>query len=218
MTAASGLYKEGGILEAQSDGGPVQIQIEPQAIKSRNVFKVESLGLGELLAFLNNTLPQNAKLLGGVRVTVEGDQIGGTSEMQFPVDPAQFNLSPGTPPEEAAVALTVARQVEGQLVYQVVDKMRYDDGKVVTNTAPFEGAFGNNIVSPEGLAASFGGAPGAIASAAFSLVIMPLFLGEKAITITGQVAQLPESTVSEIELAQFAEILLQFVSPDRSER
>jgi hypothetical protein len=94
-----GLYKDGGILEAESDGGPVQVQIEPQAIKSRNVFKVESLGLGELLAFLNNTLPQNAKLLGGVRVTIEGDQIQGTSEMSFPVDPSQFNLSPGTPPK-----------------------------------------------------------------------------------------------------------------------
>src|SRR5262249_51637693 len=47
-----GLYQAGGILEAESDGGPVQVQIDPGAVKDRNTFKLEPLGLEELLLFL----------------------------------------------------------------------------------------------------------------------------------------------------------------------
>lgn len=209
-----GLYRGGGILEAESDGGPVQVLIQPEAVTSRSVFKVEALGLAEILSFLNGVTPQSGQLVGsGLRVTVEGDEVRGDSELSFPLDPSGLQLAPGVPVEEAAFALTVARQIEGQTVFQVVDKMRYEDGKLFTNTAPFEGVFGNGIVSPEGLAASFGGAAGAIASGVFQLVLMPLFLQGKPVTVTGQVAQLPESTVSQLEIALLAEIVLSFISP-----
>src|SRR5207244_2538467 len=43
-----GLYQGGGILEAQSDAGPIQLLVEPGAIRNRCVFKVECLSSNQV--------------------------------------------------------------------------------------------------------------------------------------------------------------------------
>ena len=102
------LFQGGGILEAESDGGPVQIQIEPGAIKDKNKFRVEPLDAAALLAMLQDSPPHDGVLLGtGLRVTVEGDPPEGEANLSFPVDPATLDLPPGVPPEEGAFAAAI---------------------------------------------------------------------------------------------------------------
>ena len=54
----------------------------------------------------------------------------------MPLDPASLGLEPGLVPEAAAFALTVPVEVDGQVVYITLDKMRYENGRLFTNTCP----------------------------------------------------------------------------------
>jgi RHS repeat-associated protein len=170
------LFQGGGILEAESDGGPVQIQIEPGAIKNKNKFQVEPLDAAALLAMLQDSPPEDAKLLGtGLRVTVEGDPPEGEANLSFPVDPAALDLPPGAPPEDGAFAAAILRETEGGTAYEVVDKLRFADGKIASNTFPFLG-----------LLFSAGDA-----SDIFSMIVVPVLLGTKPTTVTGRVLECP---------------------------
>jgi hypothetical protein len=170
------LFQGGGILEAESDGGPVQIQIEPGAIKNKNKFQVEPLDAAALLAMLQDSPPEDAELLGtGLRVTVEGDPPEGEANLSFPVDPATLDLPPGAPPEDGAFAAAILRETEGGTAYEVVDKLRFEDGKIASNTFPFLG-----------LLFSAGDA-----SDIFSMIVVPVLLGTKPTTVTGRVLECP---------------------------
>lgn len=170
------LFEGGGILEAESDGGPLQIQIEPGAIKRKNKFKVEPLDAATLLAMLQDSPPQDAELLGtGLRLTVEGDPPEGETNLSFPVDPATLDLPPGVPPEEGAFAAAIVRETEGGAAYQVVDKLRFEDGKIASNTFPFLG-----VLFAAGDASDI-----------FSMVVVPMYLGARPATVTGRVLECP---------------------------
>lgn len=178
-----GLYRGGGILEAQSDGGPVQVLIEPDTVKSRSVFKVASLGLPQLLALLNGTVPQNATMLPGVKIEVQGDKIEGESDISIPIDPGSLNLPPGTPPEDAVIALAVLRKIDGESVFEVVDKMSLEGGRISTHSPPFGGALGDSAgdlllgADPTGLV---------------GIICVPLLLGGGPVTVSGKTLQAPE--------------------------
>ncbi len=173
-----GLFQGGGILEAQSEGGPVQISIEPGAIKTKNIFLIEPLGSGELLGILKNTPPNDAKLLGGLRVKIEGDLARGEANIALPVNLADLNLQPGETAEDGAYALAIARQnADGEIVYQVVDKLRYENGKIKSNTLPFLGFLAI------GAAQEF-----------VELILTAVFLGQKPVTIAGTVIECPANT------------------------
>ncbi len=85
-TGQIGLYRYGGILEAQSDGGPVQVIVEPEAIDNRTIFSIDVVPLLEVLEFLGNQLPIDAEVLGGVRVEMEGDPLSEPADVVFPFD------------------------------------------------------------------------------------------------------------------------------------
>lgn len=173
------LFEGGGILEAESDGGPVQILIEPGTIRSKNKFQVDPVGTAELLAFLQGHLPVDAQLLdGAMRVTVEGEAPDGPADLSFPVDPATLALPPGVPPEQGAFAAAVVRdQPDGSKVYEVVDKLRYEDGRISSNTFPFLGLMF--------LGAAMDGGD------IFSMMVVPIFLGADPVTVTGRVLECP---------------------------
>ena len=65
--------------------------------------------------------------------------IDANAEVSLPLDPAVLGLDPGLAPEEAAFSLTMPIEVAGEVVYVTVDKMRYEDGRLFTNTCPFRG-------------------------------------------------------------------------------
>lgn len=134
-----GLYPQGGILEAQSDGGPVRVIIESGAIDNRSLFKIDAVPLSEVLARIGNTQPEGGQVLGGVEYKVDGNAPTTAADIEFPVDPSKFNLEPGEAPEDRSFALCRAIEVDGQTVFEILDKMEYENGKLITRSPPFPG-------------------------------------------------------------------------------
>ncbi|MEX0330622.1 MAG: Ig-like domain-containing protein [Puniceicoccaceae bacterium] len=135
-----GLYRYGGILEAQSDGGPVQVLVEPEAINNRSVFKMEPLGVDELLALTGGVEPVGeAELIGGVRISTEGDELQQSAKVRIPVTLQQLGLTPEDDPNDGSFALTVPREVDGVQVYEIIDKVVYENGYLTTTSPPFAG-------------------------------------------------------------------------------
>jgi RHS repeat-associated protein len=204
-----GLYKYGGILEALGDGGPVQVQIEPEAIKERSVFKLEAIPVSQLAQLTGGVLPEGENVaLPSLQISVEGELPVGDAEVSMPLDPATLGLDPGLAPEFAGFALTVPIEVQGEVVYITVDKMRYENGRLFTNTCPFKGAYSSTIADN---AIAFGAnlLPG-IGGAALGIgqLFVPILISKAAggITINGSVAQLPVSDLDDIEAAQYAQL------------
>ncbi len=173
------LFQGGGILEAESDGGPVQILIEPGTIKNKNKFKIEPLDAAALLELIQAHPPEDAQLLAGaMRFTVEGEAPEGEANLSFPVDPATLDLPADVAPERGAFAAAVVRdQADGSKVYEIVDKLRFEDGKIASNTFPF-------LL----LKFLFGALDG---GDIFSAIIVPMFLGADPVTVTGRVLECP---------------------------
>ena len=211
-----GLYKYGGILEAQSDGGPVQIQIEPQAIKERTVFKVDVISVEKLAELTKGVLPSGgAKALPGVSIAIDqGETPQGDAEVSIPLDPSTLGLDPGVNPEDAGFALTLPVEVEGTVVYVTVDKMRYEKGRLFTNTCPFKGMYG---VQDELIGIGAGLiSPGIGITVALGRLAVPILASNRqnGLTLNGSVGQLPVKSLGDIErnqLIQLATIPLNFV-------
>jgi RHS repeat-associated protein len=211
-----GLYKYGGILEAQSDGGPVQVQIEPQAIKERTVFKVDVISVQKLAELTKGVLPSGgAKALPGISIAIDqGETPEGDAEVSIPLDPTTLGLEPGVNPEDAGFALTLPVEVDGTVVYVTVDKMRYEKGRLFTNTCPFKGMYavedqltgiGAGLISP-----------GIGATVALGQLAVPILASNRqnGLTLNGSVGQLPVRSLADIErnrLIQLATIPLNFV-------
>ena len=87
-----GLFNGGGILEAQSDGGPVQVLVEPGAIETKTKFKVVPIPLDLLQQLLATPPNSDVKLLGGMMLSQEGDLKVG-ADVSFPVDTSSL-ISP----------------------------------------------------------------------------------------------------------------------------
>ncbi len=180
-----GLFQGGGVLEAQSAGGPVQVIIEPGAIRGRSVFKVESLPLAQILAAANGVLPRGAKLLQGFRFQVAGDLPKAGLDVSFTVDPASFQMPPGENPEDAALGVLVPTEVDGVTAYQLVDKVRYKDGKAFSNTLPFPGI------------ASF--LLGGVLEASLSFNVTLAFFGSKPVVVSGRAVE-PKVPLGELSM------------------
>jgi PKD repeat protein len=136
-----GLYGPGGILEAESDGGAVEVQVAPNSVRGRNVFKVARLNFAEIQALLNGTVPADgAAVIGGARFEMEGETLSDGAEISIPATAATLGLPPGSDPAAASFALATVREVFGVKVFEVLDKMEFRDGKLTTASPPFLGA------------------------------------------------------------------------------
>ena len=135
-----GLYKAGGILEAESDGGPVEVIIEPGAIPERTRFLVNSINLSQILELTRNTPPQNAQLIPrGLSLFQQGDELEFPADIGIPVTEEELNLPDGMEPEDGIFGLCTVMEVNGKIVYHLIDDMDYKDGKLVTNSPLFVG-------------------------------------------------------------------------------
>lgn len=137
-----GLYKSGGILEAQSDGGPLQLIVKPNAIDERTVFKLEMKTLADLLVAAKGVLPQNARPLVAFQFQAQGSVKEEGIDISMPFDAVALQLPADLNPEDASLGLLVPQEVDGVTAYQMVDKLRYKDGKIFSNTTPFPGIAG----------------------------------------------------------------------------
>lgn len=131
------LFNGGGILEATSEGGPVEVIVEPGAIEQKTKLKLTPIPF-EMLTNQLGTLPREGRLLGGLMLTQEGDDMKVGADLSFPVDVATLGLT--NAPEKCTWALVTPREVDGVVVYEVVDRMHYEDGRLVTHSPPFRGA------------------------------------------------------------------------------
>jgi RHS repeat-associated protein len=134
-----GLYKYGGILEAESDGGPVQVLIEPEAIAERTVFAIKGVTVAELQALVAETPPEAGGILGGIEVTATGSELTQPMDVSFPVEPSALGLPEGMAPEDAQYVVAAVKEEDGVRFYEVLDDARYSDGKVTTNSPPYPG-------------------------------------------------------------------------------
>lgn len=137
-----GLFKGGGILEAQSDGGPVQVMVEPGSITTKATFKLAPISLTNVLREVNGVQPEGGKILGGIKFTAQGETPSKGPDVVFPVNVADLGLPAGTDPTNATFALAVPREIDGVTVYEVIDRMVYENGKLATHSLPFLGLLG----------------------------------------------------------------------------
>lgn len=137
-----GLYQQGGILEAESDGGPVQVIVKPGSVESRNVFAVNAIPFAELLALLGEVRPPgDGAVIGGLSIKAEGGALSEPVKVKFPASVEHLQLPPGSEANDAAHVLSVFREVNGVKVFQVVDDLVYRDGYLQTTSPPFPGFF-----------------------------------------------------------------------------
>lgn len=194
-----GLYTQGGILEAESDGGPVQIYIQPNAVPSRTKFRLKTLSASELTAATGGVTPQFGTVAGNaVKIEVEGQTPTEPMQMRFPVDLAKFGYPTNADPANAAAVLARVRDEGGVTTYEVLDQLKFTPrdlapepfvkGRVNTRD------FGNPTVGD--FTTLLGFAPSLSFALAAPLVIeyvaMPLILGANPVLVKGVTQYLPE--------------------------
>ncbi len=193
-----GLFNGGGLLEAQSDGGPVQVLVEPGAIVEKAKFKVQVLDVTQLGNLLSNGPPQSGQVLGGIVLSQEGDELKVGADLSFPINPATLNLAAGTRPEDASFALAVPHEYEdGNVNYEIIDRMLYENGKLVTHSPPYLGLLLKKILYGDALARRVDKMSGKIfrmlglpnlEQTATHLLALPIMLAQgHSITICGRV-------------------------------
>jgi PKD repeat protein/pimeloyl-ACP methyl ester carboxylesterase len=188
----TGLFRQGGILEAESDGGGVQVIVEPQSIPARTVFKLGRATVAETLEITKGAQPEEGKVLGGVRFEEAGDPTQIYSDLVFPVNTAEIGLPAGADPAKATFALTVPRQINGTIVFEIVDGMTFREtgpgkGELVTQSPPFVGLLLREIAAlreatglKDGLSkSSFTLTPGTVtALVPVGIFLVPVFVSD----------------------------------------
>jgi pimeloyl-ACP methyl ester carboxylesterase len=139
-----GLYQAGGILEAESDGGPAQLIVEPGSVQTRTRFRINAVETAQLLPILGNTQPEQGKVLGGLTYEEEGNSLLAAADVSFPVNIADLGLPAGTDPGQVTFALSVPTKIDGVVVYHIIDAMQFVDkgggkGELRTRSPPFVG-------------------------------------------------------------------------------
>lgn len=137
-----GLYGPGGILEAETPDAALEVTIPPGTVPARAVFKLVPLTPAQALAAVDGVQPEGGKIIAGFRAEVRGKLSEGDSSVSFPFDPAVLEIPPGETAENGAFALCLVEPVAGGYAFRVVDKLRYENGRLTSNTAPFSGWIG----------------------------------------------------------------------------
>jgi PKD repeat protein/pimeloyl-ACP methyl ester carboxylesterase len=147
-----GLYRQGGILEAESDGSGPRILVQPDSVSVRTVFKVGPVSTQEVLELTGNTQPESGKILGGINFQEEGELTRTYSDLIFPVTIADLGLSPGVDPANCTFALTVPRIINDSVVFDIIDGMTFrpttpGKGELFTASPPFVGLLLRQVAS-----------------------------------------------------------------------
>jgi RHS repeat-associated protein len=185
-----GLYRQGGILEAESDGGPVQVYIEPEAIGTRTKMKIESVSASQLRTLLGDVQPEGATLVSNaLRIKVDGPAPEGKMQASFPVDLAALGFPADEPTSNAVIALTAVRETQGVKTFEFLDQMQFEkQGGGGTHKLGGGGTKGSGELAGTIFTVS-GFAPGAVGfiGLVYDFVIVPaLMLGTKPVMVSGE--------------------------------
>jgi len=192
-----GLYPQGGILEAQSDGGPVKVLIEPSAIQSKTKLRLKVPSAAELQEVLGSTQPETARSLARPMILeTDGQAMSGPIKVSFTVNLLAAGYPETADPFEAAVALVRVTDTEGDKAFEVLDQLKFTPSDTPA-PAPLarvrpqglpglnkdgEQLFYGTVNSVIGLIPQAG-----IANTVFRYVLMPLLVGGKPIVVKGKV-------------------------------
>lgn len=140
-----GLYRQGGILEAenlQEDAAPTPIQVvyESGSIDTRAVFRLESASPAALQQLLANNPPESGNVAGAFTFQVTGgNPPNSPPHVVFPATREQLGLTPEDDPADHVFALCESDVEGGVPYYKIVDRMKYADGKLITSSPPYPG-------------------------------------------------------------------------------
>jgi RHS repeat-associated protein len=139
-----GLFSAGGVIEAQTPDGPAQLIVEPNAIPNKTILKVDYIAPTNFPTNVVAQPPNGGKLYGALHVVASGDEMKQSMDVVLPVKLEDLGLPAGEDPTNGVFALVIARQItdidgESKTVYEIVDRMHYEDGKLVTHSPPFAG-------------------------------------------------------------------------------
>ncbi len=124
-----GLFNGGGILEAQSDGGPVQVIIEPGAIEAKTKFNLLAMSLAEISSLLGGVEPLNGgKVLNGFKIKTEGDPLKAPAKFKMPLAPSSLEAPPGKTLADGVYALATPSDVDGVKVFEFRDDLIFQSG------------------------------------------------------------------------------------------
>ena len=211
-----GLYPQGGILEAQSDGGPVQVLIKPNAVPNRTKFRIKTLNRAQLLEATGGVTPDLATLgPGAMRIELEGPTPQQPLEVRFPVNLTQMGYPTNEAPQDVAAALAVVRNEQGVTTFEVADQMLFQPEEL-----PF-GALGRSAaggVAKQEIGTAVAGLLYTVSGFApsltvgltpliFDFVVVPILLGSKPIVVKGITQQLPREAYNPATdlISQFSE-------------
>ena len=148
-----GLYRQGGILEAenlQDDAPPgsIQVLVESDAIDTRTVFRLESASPAALQQLLANNPPVSGNIPGAFTFQVtSGTPPTEAPVVVFPATRQQLGLTPEDDPAQHSFALCESAIEDGVPYYNIVDRMKYEDGKLITSSPPYPGLASGAISS-----------------------------------------------------------------------
>lgn len=139
-----GLFSGGGTVESANEFGTMQFIAEPGSIDGKTIFRFEGLTATQLLQELGTNQPEGgAKVLSGFRLQREGPAQLQSADISAPIDVNQLGLQPGESPTNRAFVLCRNLEVDGVKLFEVVDKLEFEDGKLVSHSPPFLGALGD---------------------------------------------------------------------------
>jgi RHS repeat-associated protein len=186
-----GLFNGGGTVQADGEGGAFQIIVPPGTVRTKTIFRLQPMTLQEVTNSLP-TPPLDAQVIGGMKIAMQPNDVSGDTDVSLPMDPNRIHLPDGATPEDGAYALALVRQLEdGGVGYQIVDKLKYANGRLHSNTTPFQG-FGDAIM--DSIAQNPAGVLGLFLSPANHLIeaaTTVLVLGTRPVTVTGRVGFCP---------------------------
>lgn len=145
-----GLFALGGTVEAELPTGTAEVVVEPGAIAGKTKLRLRAIPPEIQAQVIGDTPPEIGTLLGqGLVLEASGDPLRVPPDVRIDVDEAAlvsqgFDLSQ---PDEATFALVQPREIDGVLGYQILDKLEYEDGKLVSHSPPFPGP--NPTAAPE---------------------------------------------------------------------
>ncbi|MFO1460688.1 MAG: Ig-like domain-containing protein [Verrucomicrobiota bacterium] len=195
-----GLYPQGGILEAQSDGGPVQILIEPKAIEQKAKLRVRSLTAAQFEGVLGGVKPSAGTLAAaGLRVEVDGSPLSGPMKVRFPVNLRDLGYATNAPFEPPAVALAMVRDTQDETSFEILDQMLFtSNAEIQAGRRASQPALVRTDDSTDQLfagvldtAVGFIPVVGGPAQLAFNFVVAPLLIGPRPVVVKGKTMGLP---------------------------
>lgn len=186
-----GLFNGGGTVQVDGEGGPFQLLIPSGTVRTKTVFRLQPMTLDEVTNSLP-TPPLDAQVIAGMKIAMQATDLSGDTDVSLPIDPARIHFADGSLPEDGAYALAMVQELEGGgVAYQIVDKLKYANGRLHSNTAPFEG-FGDAFMdavsqNPAGVLGHFLNPANQLIEAAFTVLV----LGTRPVTVTGRVGFCP---------------------------